>query len=455
MKDKIKCEICLNYFKGLAGHLKSKHNLSTLEYKEIYKSETLPEIYYLNRENSKMKKCIICNIDFLPKDSRTITCGKECRYKHTSNLKRGKKISNKYIIVFCKNCNKEDYIKKYKDINHFCDRSCYIKFHSTLKDKVKCKYENCENYLFVSEKENKKYCSRLCYKKDYNEARQDFNADSRYKKGYYISMNNNKKMWYDSSWELKRMKKLDEDKSIYEWSKNKIKIKYKGEDNNYHIYTPDILIKYNDGTLLIEEIKGRLTTKDILKIQSAIPFLEKMNIKYRLIQKVDIFEKNYIEPIIEEYQNKFGEFQRVSILTSFMQMISDLSERSTCIRKKVGCIITPSDYRNITSIGYNGSLPGSENGCQSIESGKCGCIHAEINALNKFDKKDDTKYHLLCTLSPCLNCSKEILKYPISKVIYLNSYRDTYGIKYLRENKVEVVKYDDIVQEENKRYELK
>jgi dCMP deaminase len=455
MKDKIKCEICLNYFKGLAGHLKSKHNISTLEYKKIYKSETLPETYYQHINNSKVKKCIICNGEFSPKDSRNITCSKECRYKHTSYLRSGKKRSNNYITVFCKNCGKEDYIKKYKDINHFCDKLCYNKFHSVKKNKVKCKYESCENYLYVSEKETKKYCSRLCYKKGYNEDRQNFNSDSRYKKGYYISMRNGKKMWYDSSWELKRMKKLDNDKNVIEWSKNKLKIKYKGEDGNYHIYTPDLLVIYKDGTRVIEEIKGRMTTRDVLKMEYAIPFLKKMNIKYRLIQKIDIFEKNYIEPIIEEYQNKFGEFQRISILSSFIQMISDLSERSTCIRKKVGCLITPHDYRNISSIGYNGSLPGEENGCQSIESGKCGCVHAEMNALNKFENVDNNMtYHLLCTLSPCLNCSKEILKYPISKVIYLNSYRDTYGIKYLRDNNVEVVKYEDIVKEKNKRYEL-
>jgi len=45
--DKVKCEICGNLFKGLAGHLKSKHDISTTDYKILYpNSLTLSENYY-------------------------------------------------------------------------------------------------------------------------------------------------------------------------------------------------------------------------------------------------------------------------------------------------------------------------------------------------------------------------------------------------------------------------
>ena len=138
-----------------------------------------------------------------------------------------------------------------------------------------------------------------------------------------------------------------------------------------------------------------------------------------------------------------------------MKMANNISDRSTCFRKKVGCLIVPSNLENISSIGYNGSLSGEENGCIDIGSGKCGCIHAEINSLSKFKNYDECgDYILLCTLSPCLNCSKEILKYPIRKVVYLNCYRDTYGIKFLRSNNIEVISYDELIKIKDIRYTI-
>ena len=52
--DKVKCEICGNLFKGLAGHLKVKHNISTSEYKIIYPNAlTLSEDFYNKIKENK------------------------------------------------------------------------------------------------------------------------------------------------------------------------------------------------------------------------------------------------------------------------------------------------------------------------------------------------------------------------------------------------------------------
>jgi dCMP deaminase len=59
---------------------------------------------------------------------------------------------------------------------------------------------------------------------------------------------------------------------------------------------------------------------------------------------------------------------------------------------------------------------------------------------------------LICTLAPCHNCSQEIIKYPIKKVIYLNSYRDNSGIKFLKNNYIEVMNYSDLVKNSNEKY---
>ena len=140
--DKVKCEICENLFKGLAGHLKAKHNISTSDYKILYpNSSTLSEDFYNKLKESKIKSCIVCNLNFSPKDSRSLTCSKECRYKHTSSLRIGTKRSDNYKLVICGTCNKENYVKRYTDGEYFCNRDCYNKNHSVIKSDIKCKYE--------------------------------------------------------------------------------------------------------------------------------------------------------------------------------------------------------------------------------------------------------------------------------------------------------------------------
>ena len=59
---KVKCEICSNYFKGLAGHLKVKHNISTEEYKIKSKETSLKkwgvESYTKTEEYKEKRKKI-------------------------------------------------------------------------------------------------------------------------------------------------------------------------------------------------------------------------------------------------------------------------------------------------------------------------------------------------------------------------------------------------------------
>lgn len=200
----------------------------------------------------------------------------------------------------------------------------------------------------------------------------------------------------------------------------------------------NVLIEHDgDGEYLKLLFTNKLSDDDLKMIES----INKSGYRYTIEMDYNNDNDN-IPLILENYSNKFGKFKRISLLYSFMKMTTNLSNRSTCIRKKVGCIIAPSNFENILSIGYNGSLPGAENGCHSIESGKCGCIHAEMNALNKLKCEGYDDLTLLCTLSPCMNCSKEILKFPIKKVVYLNSYRDLSGVNFLLENQIKVYKYD-------------
>ena len=47
------------------------------------------------------------------------------------------------------------------------------------------------------------------------------------------------------------------------------------------------------------------------------------------------------------------------------------------------------------------------------------------------------------TLSPCNKCAKAIINGGISKIVYLDTYRDTSGIELLRQQGIEVVHHQE------------
>jgi hypothetical protein len=64
--------------------------------------------------------------------------------------------------------------------------------------------------------------------------------------------------YYDSTWELELMKKLEKDDNVKKWTKNHgIIIPYWDEDGKLRGFKPDFLIEKSDGTKEIIEIKGK------------------------------------------------------------------------------------------------------------------------------------------------------------------------------------------------------
>ena len=103
----------------------------------------------------------------------------------------------------------------------------------------------------------------------------------------------------------------------------------------------------------------------------------------------------------------------------FLRMALLVSERGTCVRRKVGCILV-NKKNHVLATGYNGNPSGFmhclDNPCKGANSksgkdlDKCEAIHAEQNALLQCkDVYDiDTIY---CTVSPCIHCVKSVLLY--------------------------------------------
>ena len=123
-------------------------------------------------------------------------------------------------------------------------------------------------------------------------------------------------------------------------------------------------------------------------------------------------------------------------------MALEWAKLSHCKRKQVGALIVKNGM--IISDGYNGCPSGFENNCED-ENGetKWYVLHAEANAILKVAKSTQNckGATLYLSMSPCKECSKLILQAGISRVVYLNEYKDKSGIDFLKKATIEVMHF--------------
>lgn len=165
---------------------------------------------------------------------------------------------------------------------------------------------------------------------------------------------------------------------------------------------------------------------------------------------------------------------------AYMKMAMVMAELSHAIRYKVGCIIVSKDGQLISQ-GFNGTPTGYNNCCEEV---MCTCdwihgccknaepideilkhkncaefckdckyvklttkpevLHAETNAISKCAKWHSSTIDstLYVTLSPCIDCAKLIIQAGISRLVYLDEYRDVSGIKLLNNVGIKVQQLD-------------
>ena len=122
---------------------------------------------------------------------------------------------------------------------------------------------------------------------------------------------------------------------------------------------------------------------------------------------------------------KWLKMSRPSFEEIYMRFAEDISERSTCKRRSVGCCITTTDYKRVLSVGYNGNASGLKNGCDKHEAqGNCGCLHAEENAIINCSAGPHIDKIVFSTVLPCIMCAKRIINLGgVKKVIFKHDYR--------------------------------
>jgi len=139
----------------------------------------------------------------------------------------------------------------------------------------------------------------------------------------------------------------------------------------------------------------------------------------------------------EKKQNKYDR--------AYLRIAREWGQLSYCKRKKVGAIIVKD--RMIISDGYNGTPSGFENCCED-EQGLTSwyVLHAEANAILKVARSTQSceGATLYITMSPCKDCSKLIHQAGITRVVYLEGYKDNSGIDFLLKAGVDVVHIADL-----------
>ena len=122
--------------------------------------------------------------------------------------------------------------------------------------------------------------------------------------------------------------------------------------------------------------------------------------------------------------------KRPSIQETMIQIAMVLTQRSTCKRRAVGCVIT--DVHNqILSTGYNGvprnfkhctdnPCPGA-NKTSGTGLDECQAVHAEVNAIAQCPNIL-AAHNLYCTTAPCISCIKTLINTGIKDIFYNNEY---------------------------------
>lgn len=150
----------------------------------------------------------------------------------------------------------------------------------------------------------------------------------------------------------------------------------------------------------------------------------------------------------------------------YMGIANEVSKMSASRRTQVGAVAVK-DHR-ILSIGYNGTLPGADNNCETAEfllgskwiseeeamkiwgdpyveahfrlTTKPEVVHAEANCLLKMarDGQPSLGADIFLTLTPCVECAKMMKVAGIRKVWFRDEYRDLSGVEFLKSQGIEV-----------------
>ena len=242
-KELIQCPECNNDFIDLFFHLKRIHKWSNDKIEEI---KTMSDRTKTDRRKSHIKK-------FKKNPKLRKICAKNGRKNITKVNESG--LGWKMPVGY----HTEKHKQKIKDL--MTGRKV------TWKDKIK------KSHLAHNEKKREEVIQKI-RSKVHLAVFEGRCFTSGFKNGAYSSKKTGEKEFYQSSYELKRMKELDNDDEVLMWTKRHyISIPYFNKEGIQKKYIPDFFIEMKSEAKIIEEVKGFIHkgNEDVnrLKIQAA------------------------------------------------------------------------------------------------------------------------------------------------------------------------------------------
>jgi len=143
---------------------------------------------------------------------------------------------------------------------------------------------------------------------------------------------------------------------------------------------------------------------------------------------------------------------RISREKFYMGVAELAAQRSPCLSRQIGAVVVLD--KRIVGVGYNGPPPGFPHCkvCKRQNSGEnldeCFAIHAEVNAITEALKAVGrtplAPATLYCTVQPCIDCLKLIVRCDIVNIIYKHPYKcSKTRAKIVEEMKINEVSYQN------------
>ncbi len=128
----------------------------------------------------------------------------------------------------------------------------------------------------------------------------------------------------------------------------------------------------------------------------------------------------------------------------FLKVAMLVSERATCPRMHVGCVLVKD--KQILATGYNGSIPGDahceDDGCIIVDNHCVRTNHAEINAITQCARHgivtDGAKAYV--TNMPCTTCSKALIAAGVKEIVVFSDYHNTLATDFFAKAKIPIRK---------------
>lgn len=114
----------------------------------------------------------------------------------------------------------------------------------------------------------------------------DNQKTNRFLNGKYTSSKTGKVSSFQSGWELERMNQYDADDSLISWKRCSDIIPYVSKNGKIKHYNPDFELTFNDGVVVIEEVKGYIDPDVFEKGLAAKQYFDSCSKIYRLVTKI-------------------------------------------------------------------------------------------------------------------------------------------------------------------------